>query len=211
MEKKKVKITLDAETNGLWGRVFAIGAIAYDEDGNRISVFQGRTSMKEVDNPWVVENVVPHLQDIPVIEEEGIEKPYTHKPLLKAFAEYYQDLREQYEVRVLWHMGHVVEAHLFRQLVNLGYIGEWDAPYVPIEVASFLEVMGYQPDSVDKYVSERGIKINIGGSTHHPLYDCEVAYQAYEDLIKNHFTYRRDNTSQNDSEERLHNAMRHVM
>ena len=143
--------------------------------------------MKEVDNPWVIENVVPHLQDIPVIEEVGVEIPYTHKPLLQAFAEYYNKLREQYDVRVLWHMGHVVEAHLFRQIVNLGYIGEWDAPYVAIEVASFLEAAGFQPDSVDKYATEKGIEVNVSGSsTHHPLYDCEVAYRVYQHLIKNH-------------------------
>lgn len=74
MKKRVIVLTIDAETNGLWGRMFAIGAIAYDESGNRISIFQGRTSMKEVDNPWVIENVVPHLQDIPVIEEVGVEK-----------------------------------------------------------------------------------------------------------------------------------------
>lgn len=186
MKKKVVILTIDAETNGLWGRIFAIGAIAYGENGERISMFQGRTSMKEVDNPWVIENVLPHLQDIPVIEEEGSREPYTHKPLLKAFAEYYQNLREQYDVRVLWHMGHVVESHLFRCLVNMGYIGEWDAPYVPIEVASFLEAAGYQPDSVDKYASEKGLEIKVDGSTHHPLYDCEVAYRVYKHLIKNH-------------------------
>lgn len=53
-------------------------------------------------------------------------------------------------------MGHIVEANLFKELVSSGYIGEWDAPYTPIEVSALLAVCKYDMDSVDK-LAELGL------------------------------------------------------
>lgn len=61
--------------------------------------------------------------------------------------------------------GHVVEAYLFRLLVEKEYIGEWDAPYTPIEVSSMLLAAGKNPASVDDYAKENNIKLP-SGSTH---------------------------------------------
>lgn len=173
-EKKRVILSVDAETDGLWGRPFAIAAIAYDENGSLIHSFVAKSN-EEVKNSWVKENVLPTIQDIEVVGN------YTQ--LLKEFANFYKDMREQYEVTVLWHMGHVVEAYLFRELVENKLIGEWDAPYTPIEVSEVLRMKGFAPDSVDNYAKQHNIPISEG-STHNPLYDCEVAAKVFFDLRK---------------------------
>lgn len=173
-EKRNVILSLDAETDGLWGKAFAIAAVAFDENGKELATFCMRSN-DEPQNEWVCENVIPTL------ECEDIECAGDHLALLRQFAEFYNQMREQYNVTALWHMGHVVEAYLFRELVSNGLIGEWDAPYTPIEVAEHLRVRGFAPDSVDSYAREHNLELP-SGSTHNPLYDCVVAYKVYNHL-----------------------------
>lgn len=173
MKKHTYILSVDAETDGLWGKSFAIAAIVYDtESGNILNKFTARIPDSFVSNQWVKENVLPTLENnFPVTHE-------TREEMLADFAVFYNKYREY--VPVLWHMGHVVEAQLFRELVELKLIGEWDAPYCPIEVASILETIGYEkPDSVDSYAKENNLEISDYGTTHNPLYDCEVAAKVY--------------------------------
>ncbi|MGP1420060.1 MAG: hypothetical protein ACTTKI_00510 [Tannerella sp.] len=177
IQKQRVIMSVDAETDGLWGSHFAIGAVIYDEKGKELRRFCGKSDVAP-SNEWVQENVVPFLDDIPSLG-------YV---LLDEFADFYNEAREQYEVTVLWHMGYVVEGFLFRTLVEDGYIGEWDAPYTPIEVSSYLSMAGYAPDSVEDYLKIKGIKVEGEGSRHNPIFDCIAAYKAYIELkeeIKN--------------------------
>jgi len=51
-DMKKV-FSFDAETNGLWGQVFAMGALVYDYKGKEIARFVGRLSDSEVTDEWV--------------------------------------------------------------------------------------------------------------------------------------------------------------
>ena len=101
--------------------------------------------------------------------------------MLKEFSNIYMSKKN---ATVIWHMGHIVETHLFRELKRLGLIGDWDAPYVPIEVSALLAVVGEKPDSVDSYVEKYNIK-RPNGSTHNPLYDCEVTAKVFEHLCLN--------------------------
>ena len=60
-------LSMDAETNGLWGQAFAIGAILYSEDGSEAARFVGRCPIQgEKVNPWVAENVLPQMEAIPI-------------------------------------------------------------------------------------------------------------------------------------------------
>ena len=172
--KKPVTFSADAETDGLHGRPFAIAAAVYDPKGRMIVSFCKRSNVA-VQNPWVKENVLPTLQDIEVAGG--------YIDLLKEFADFYNAMREQYDVTVLWHMGHVVEAFLFRELVRHKLIGEFDGPYTPIEVAEHLRMRGFAPDSVDNYARQHNIQLPEG-STHNPMYDCIVAYEVYRHLNK---------------------------
>jgi hypothetical protein len=173
VEMRKV-MSIDAETNGLWGNPFAIAAILYDEKGKELDKICLRLPNLFVTNDWVKLNVLPTLNNFEVTHS-------VYEEMLKDFAVFYKKYKSQ--CQVLWHMGHIVEAHLFRELHRLGLIGDWDAPYVPIEVSAYLEQVGEPADSVDNYAKEHGIEIKDYGSTHNPLYDCEVAYKVYKNVV----------------------------
>lgn len=166
---KKI-ISLDAETNGLWGNPFAIAAIIY-EDGIEVERVSFRCPINDKLNEWVEQNVLPKMVEIPL----------THKNLkhmYQAFAEWYMNSKQN--ATIIWHMGHVVEANIFRDLVSLKMIGEWDAPYTPIEVSMLLYAAGEPADSVDSYLLKHGItKPKLIGGTHNPLYDAEVAAKVF--------------------------------
>lgn len=180
-------ISIDAETNGLWGKPFSIAAIVYEffpEQNKGVSGIQSAGWKKTdsiclripdlfVTNEWVKENVLPTLEGVKITHQ-------TEADMLKDFASFYMSHKD---AQVIWHMGHVVEAYLFRLMVEQKVIGEWDAPYTPIEVATLLEAKGFKADSVDQFAKDNGIVINYG-STHNPLYDCEVTAEVYFKLKK---------------------------
>lgn len=176
---KKI-LSIDFETNGLWGKAIAGAMVAYDENGEiieKISVRLSDDTLNRMDlNPWVKENVIPELKSA------NMSIAHTYGEMMGYLADFYMDYKKDCEV--LWHMGHVVEAFAFREMVRMGLIGEWDAPYTPIELSSILDIKGYKPDSVDWFVEQKLVDRPDSGSTHDPLYDCEVTYAVYKYINK---------------------------
>ena len=176
-EVKELKfLSLDAETNGLWGKPFTIAVTGYDANGDETVARKWaiKNLNSVVTNNWVKENVLPAL------ELEGCILVDSYDDLLKEFADFYNQHKS---AKTMWHMGHIVETHLFRECVSKGLIGEWDAPYTPIEISSILLVLGEKEDSVDAYISKHQLDVELG-STHDPLYDCRVAAAVYFHAIK---------------------------
>lgn len=176
-------ISIDAETNGLWGRAFMIAGVAYD-DGREVSRFVGRCPIDGEVNSWVAENVLPQLKQVPVTHAD-------YDELLKAFIDWHQQFPQwnswdrQDGYQTLWHMGHVVEVALFRHARERLYIGDFDAPYVPIELATLLQSRGFRPDSVDEYIKTHNLPTpDVDGGTHNALYDAIAAATVYFDLVK---------------------------
>lgn len=171
---KKV-FSFDAETNGLWGQAFAIGALVYDEQGIEIARFVGRLPDTEVSDAWVKENVLPKIGDIPVTHEN-------YDALLASFAEFYKANKTDADVVV--HMGYIVETKVLRDMHDKGLIGDWDGPYPLFDVSGNLQAVGADPTSVDKFVTEHNLSVGeFAGGTHNPLYDSAVAAVVYRHLI----------------------------
>lgn len=166
-------MSLDAETDGLWGTPFSIGAILYAQDGEEISHFYGCLPTDSITDPWTIQNVVPLI---------GEATHDTYESLISDFSEWYIKNKD---TTIVWHMGHIVEAFLFREMHRLGNIGDLDAPYTPIEVSEVLRQKGYSPDSVDNYVTDKNIHVKKYSGTHNPLYDAEVAFKAFYHLTHN--------------------------
>ena len=57
-------LSIDAETNSLWSKAFAIAATLHNQEGKEIKNFIGRCPIKEEVNTWVEENVIPQIQAI---------------------------------------------------------------------------------------------------------------------------------------------------
>jgi len=188
--------SFDAETDGLWGNPFAIAAIVYEKKrlsgaqlqskhGNgsyppendpsdfywvKTSNFIAKLPTHCVENSWVKENVLPTLADIAPTHS-------TYKAMLSDFADFYKANKEGADV--ICHMGYIVEAHLLREMRRLEMIGEWDAPYPLLDVSGNLQAAGEDPTSVDSYAKKHRLEIADYGTTHNPLYDCEVAAKVY--------------------------------
>lgn len=126
---------------------------------------------------WVRTNVLPQLK--------GVKATHTsYDDFLKAVGDCWMENKT--DATMLVHMGFVVEAYLFRELVRVGAIGVWDAPYTYIELAERLEVAGFSPDSCDCYIAKYDIEKPVcEGGTHNSTYDALVALKVYKHLQKN--------------------------
>lgn len=167
--------SFDAETNGLWGQAFAIGALVYDETGAEFARFIGRLPDEVVSNQWVRQNVLPTLEGVPVTH-------MSYEDLLADFAKFYLANKQGSDVVV--HMGYIVETKVIRDMFELGFIGEWDAPYPLLDVSGNLQAVGADPTSVDKFASEYNLQVGeFEGGTHNPLYDSAVTAVVYRYLM----------------------------
>jgi hypothetical protein len=170
---KKI-FSFDAETNGLWGQPFAIGALVYDENGAEVARFVGRCPIEGNVNPWVAEHVIPEMADIPMTHE-------SYNALLSDFAKFY--LANKAEADVIVHMGVPVEAGLLWDMHDRGLIGDFDGPYPLIDLAGNLQQVGEDPTSVDSYIKKYELTVGeFSGGTHNPLYDAAVAAVVYRHL-----------------------------
>jgi hypothetical protein len=171
--KMKKIFSFDAETNGLWGGAFAIGALVYGENGAEVARFVGRCPISGEINPWVKDNVLSQMTDVPVTHGD-------YESLLGDFAKFY--LANKADAAIIVHMGVPVEAKLLLDMHQRGLIGDWDGPYPLLDVAGHLEQVGEDPTSVDSYAKKYGIALPEGG-THNPLYDSAVTAAVYRHLL----------------------------
>lgn len=121
--------SFDAETNGLWGEVFAISAAVYS-DGKMVADFTAYLGPDGVTDGWVQDNVLPKL--------EGLDKTHdSYDQMLAAFAEFYK--ANKADADIIAHMGVPVEAKVLLDMHTKGYIGDWDGPYPFLDVAGVLK------------------------------------------------------------------------
>ena len=172
----KKLLSFDAETNGLWGQAFAIGALVYDEKGAEVARFVGRLPDSAVTDEWVQKNVLPTLASVPVTHQ-------TYDELLKSFAEFY--MANKKDADVVAHMGFIVEVKVLRDMHDQKLIGDWDAPYPLLDVSGNLQQAGEDATSVDKYVQKHNLSVGeFEGGTHNPLYDSAIAAVVYRHLVE---------------------------
>lgn len=154
----------DAETDGLYGPVWAIGAVVYSEGGSEIAQFSGQIDPQSVTNAWVREHVVPHV-DLPLFESA--------RALRNAFWAFWMAQREE---ATCWaDFGAPVEAGLFRACVEDDpEARQWLGPYPLHEVGTMLLVASVDPD-IDR-VEFAGL---TGLKKHDPLDDCRASFACW--------------------------------
>lgn len=166
-------ISIDAETNGLGGRAFAVAMTLTDSTGE-LDTFLRRCPIGEVfTEPWVAENVLPAIADLPDNCPGG-------------YPQMLADIGEQIaawggrDIPLIAHVAWPVEARLLLDV----YSGErvWDGPYPLIDVASVLLAKGHDPLSVDGYLTKHDIPVPAD-SPHHPLYDARAADFCFRHLM----------------------------
>jgi hypothetical protein len=166
--------SFDAETNGLWGKAFAIAAIVFDENSKAIALFKGRCPITGEVNEWVKDNVLPQIEDLDVTYG-------SYELLLEAFSKFYLEFKA--DSAIIAHMPFPVETTVLRDMRDLGYIGDWDGPFPLIDVSGLLLSRGEDATSVDAYCKKYDLKM-MAYSPHHPLYDSHAAAAVYRHILK---------------------------
>jgi len=169
----KTIFSFDAETNGLWGQAFAIGARLYDGvSGEVLAQFVRRCPIEGTVDGWVQNNVLPQMTEVPVSHAD-------YSALLSDFAGFYLANKDGADVIV--HMGVPVEAKVLIDMHAHGLIGAWDGPYPLLDVSGHLAQAGEDPTSVDGYRSKYGLELSadFAGGSHNPLFDSEVAARVF--------------------------------
>lgn len=167
-------ISIDAETNGLAGRAFAVALTLSDHSGEIDSrVLRCQIGEAVVDD-WVAKHVMPAITDIPDNCPGGY-------PQMLAEIGLAVDAWGGRDTAMIAHVAWPVEARLLLDV----YSGEnvWNGPYPLIDVASVLLAHGHNPLSVDDYLAEHGIAAPEG-SPHHPLYDARAAERCMRHLLR---------------------------
>ena len=168
--------SFDAETNGLYGKAFAIGAIVTNESGIIDKYIRRITIPGEVDG-WVEKNVLPHLKDIPV------ESIINYERMIEEFFNFYSKHRE--DSTIIAHMAHPVETGLLRDMIEANLeVRLFQGPYPLIDVAGVLLAKGENPTSVDKYLAKNKLTVTFPGNSHHPFYDAYAAEVAFRHLMR---------------------------
>lgn len=174
--------SFDAETNGLWGQAFAIGALVYDENGTEIARFVGRLPNEVVTDGWWLST--EEGETLTRFEKVRRAIPVTHDTyydLLVSFATFY--LANKKDADIIVHMGYIVEARILRDMHDRGFIGDWGGPYPLYDVSGNLQAAGEDPTSVDKFAQKHDIVVGeFAGGTHNPLYDAAVTAAVYRYL-----------------------------
>lgn len=164
-------LSVDAESDGLYGDIFAIGAVVYDPAQGIIAQFGGKAKEWRVENEWVRENVLPVLTDLHTYSGRW--------QLRRAFWEFYRtyvndDYQEEHgKTIVLADFGAPVEANLFRCCIRDNPADRTgQAPYPLHELGTALLLAGADPD-IDRM---EYANVAPGDATkHNPVDDAYVA------------------------------------
>lgn len=159
---------VDAETNGLYGDVWAIGAVVADDAGKIVATFAGQIEYTG-QNEWVRENVAPFVS-LPRYESA--------RALRDAFWAFWLAHREG--AVCIADFGSPVESGLFRACVQDDPDArQWLGPYPLHEVGTALLCAGIDPD-IDR--------VELSGLTglvkHNPVDDARASLACWEKAIR---------------------------
>lgn len=147
----------DVESDGLYGEGFAFGAVVMDPRGNELAALQA-CCLEGVQEKWVQENVLPHLQDMPQVSSRALVR--------QLFWDFYMQWKDK--CRIFGDVIYPVEAEFMRRCV-LDHRAVWDGPFPLLDVSAVMLACGYDP------LTDGMLFTQISGQAHHPLFDARVS------------------------------------
>jgi hypothetical protein len=170
--------SFDAETDGLYGPVWAIGAVLMEGDGSDADlIWAGMVEPTEavVSDPWVRENVVTYV----LASQWRFHKFVSREDLLNSFWAFWMEHRD--ESLALADCGTPVEAGLFRACIELDLENRiWQGPKPLHELATALLLAGYDPWETDR----RELSGRTDLVQHDPVDDAIAAALCWQNLTK---------------------------
>lgn len=188
-------LSIDCESNGLHGTIFAVGAVIIDtEDPDRlynpIAQFTGYVDIRldEDIDPWVEQNVIPFIDDLDRFDDTG--------EMRREFWVWY--IKNQFPLSdpgiVLADFAYPVEARFFSTLTYDDLEGRmWKGPYPLHELGTLLLAVGADPDKTNRrtwwHDLYTDIQVIAPLRQHNPLDDalaaarCAVKALVYLNLV----------------------------
>lgn len=160
--------SVDAETDGLYGSVWAIGAVVLDGE-TEIERFEGQLDPAYVTDEWVTKNIVPVVEL--KLYEDYIE-------LLNTFWKFWMKWRD--ETVCVADFGAPVEAGLFRACVGFNrQERNWLGPYPMHELGTLLLIRGLDVDINRRELANRPELVR-----HNPVDDALASGLCWQKLIE---------------------------
>ncbi len=159
-------LAFDVESNGLHGEAFAVAGVVMEPGGHIRSQFVGRCPITGPVDPWVSENVLGPMADVP-------ETARTARELRAAFWAWYTAAKEGVDVIVAANP-YPVEARFLIACQEDDMPGrEFDHPFPYYDLSSMLLALGVvTPAQRREFVIKAAG--NPAGSPHNPLWDAKV-------------------------------------
>ena len=152
--------SVDAESDGLYGAIWAIGAVVMESPGVEVARFEGQLDSACVTDTWVQENIVP-VVDLPLYASP--------KELRDAFWAFW--MLHKKDAICLSDFGAPVEARLFRDCVlDDPQARTWEGPYPMHELGTLLLATGNDPD-----ISREKLSGLLHVTRHNPADDALMA------------------------------------
>ena len=171
-DKMKI-LSFDAESNGLHGNAFALGAVLTDASGP-VTEFAARCPVEGSVDQWVARNVIPAMCDIP-------ETHSSYGDMLDAFYMFLCEHSE--EAKILTFIPWPVETRVLSDIFSTPKDRWFDGPFPLIDLASVLDALGHNAVSDEDYLRRHNLSVPVRGSSHDPLYDAYVADTVYRHLL----------------------------
>lgn len=169
-------VSIDAESNGLGGEIFAVGAVLVDQSTCvRSERWYGAIDCPAPVNPWVKENVLPHL-------------PYrTHakqEHMLESFWLWLERTLERTKATILVDVGFPVEGRLICDLMQSNPERAWKLNAPVLDLASLLVAHGFDGFDVPREQWARELGWTSKWQAHNPTDDAEIAAGAFLALAR---------------------------
>lgn len=161
-------LCFDVECNGLHGAAFAVGAVLLSSRGAVRETFLARAPLDAPPMPWVQENVLPALADVP-------ETHPTARAMRDAFWAWFADRKAQKGTLVVVDCGWPVEARFLAACVDdVPHERAFVGPYPLHEVASLRLAAGMDPFG-GRAEDVLSASERAAHRAHHPAYDALVS------------------------------------
>lgn len=183
-------ISVDVESNGLYGQPFCVGAVEMDWGGRVLKEFLGRCPLDEVEDEWVLKHVIPKLNDVEQTHDslEAMEGDFVTWLITK--------MADSPNVIVLVDAGFPVDYRFLYTAIQGAssksgkkWIRERYSPYPLLDLASVLAGAGLDPDESRLNLA---VKLRTGlppgelhnERLHHPVWDAETSALALVSVIR---------------------------
>lgn len=168
IDKNTTFLSLDAESNGLHGPAFAVGAVLVRADGIVLDEFNGRATIRGPVDEWVEKNVLGSIRDWEADKYPG------YKALRTAFWQWFSKNR----ARTDWFLtdnGYPVEHRFLIQCQEDDLKARyWQHPYPVIDVATLLLQAGVKPLTGKAQFVAKDMK-GVAVKRHNPRSDAYVS------------------------------------